>query len=156
MATVLRLGLAGLGAGARNILRGVRSHPGVQLVAGADGREQAAQKFAEEYGVKPFTSLEALCESPDVDAVWIVTPNQFHAKHATYAAQHGKHVVISKPMAVTLDECQQMIDAAKANGVQLVCGHTQSMLSGVRQMASLVHSGKYGRSEEHTSELQSH
>lgn len=141
----IRLGLAGLGAGAKNLLKGIRSHAGIQLAAGADVREQAVQKFAEEYDVKPFASLEAMCDSSDVDAVWIVTPNQYHAQHAIYAARHGKHVVISKPMAVTLDECQAMIDAAKANGVQLVAGHTQSMLPGVRKLAEAVHSGAYGR-----------
>lgn len=142
---VLRLGLAGLGAGARNLLKGIRSHAGVQLTAGADVREQAVQRFAQEYGVKPFASLEAMCDSNDIDAVWIVTPNQYHAQHAVYAARRGKHVIVSKPMAVTLEECQHMIAAAEANGVQLVAGHTQSMLPGVRKLAQAVHSGAYGR-----------
>ncbi len=142
---VLRLGLAGLGAGARNILSGVTSHKGFRVAAGADVREQATQRFAEEFGAKPFPSLEAMCDSSDIDAVWIVTPNQHHARHAVYAADHGKHVVVSKPMAVTLDECKAMIAAAAANGVQLVAGHTQSMLPGARGLAELARSGKYGR-----------
>src|SRR5205085_2440445 len=81
---------------------------------------------------------------PNIDAVWIATPNQFHAPLAIQAAEHKKHVIVSKPMAVTLDECKAMIAAADKNGVKLMAGHTQGILPGIRKMAALVRSGEYG------------
>lgn len=142
---VLKLGLIGIGSGARGLLEAFVAHPGIKLVAAADVRQDALDKFAGEYGAKTYPSAEALCSDPNVDAVWVATPNHFHAEHVITAAEHKKHVIVSKPMAVSLEQCQAMVAAADKNGVQLLAGHTQSMLPGVRRLAELVRSGDYGR-----------
>ncbi|MSQ27621.1 MAG: Gfo/Idh/MocA family oxidoreductase [Dehalococcoidia bacterium] len=141
---VLKLGLIGIGSGARGLLEAFVAHPGIKLVAAADTRQDALDKFAGEYGAKTYNSAEALCSDPNVDAVWVATPNHFHAEHVIIAAEHKKHVVVSKPMAVSLEQCQAMVAATDKNGVKLLAGHTQSMLPGVTRLAELVRSGDYG------------
>lgn len=142
---MLRFGLAGIGAGAKNLLEGFAHNPNVKLVAAADLRQEALAAMEREFGVKTFTSVEQMCAEPDVDAVWVATPNQFHAPHTIAALEHGKHVIVSKPMAVTLEECEAMNQAAERNGVLLLAGHSQAMASPIRKMAELAASGDYGR-----------
>lgn len=141
----LRWGIAGIGAGASNLLEGFRRNPRARLVAAADIRADALEAFGREWGVETFTSVEAMCESPNVDAVWIATPNHLHAPHVIAAAERGKHAMISKPMALTLEECEAMNEAAERNGVKLLCGHSQGQLAPIVAMAELVQSGRYGR-----------
>ncbi len=141
----LRFGIAGLGPGAMNLLGGFAHNPHIVLNAAADVREDAVKAFAADYGVEGYTSVEQMCESPNIDAVYVVTPTPFHAEHVIAAANHCKHVITTKPMAVTMEQCEQMVEAAERNHVRLVCGHTQSLLFPVRKLAEMVWSGEYGR-----------
>lgn len=141
----LRWGIAGLGSGAMNLLEGFSRNPHVRVTAAADVRTEALEAFGREFGAETYLSVEDMCQSPNVDAVWVATPNHLHAQHVITAAGHGKHVTVSKPMAVTIEECEAMNAAAERNGVVLLCGHTQSMLAPIRKMAELVWSGDYGK-----------
>ncbi len=142
---VLRFGLIGIGSGASNLLEGFKRNPRVQVTAAADVRKDAVDAFGREFRCEVHYSAESLCESPNVDAVWVATPNHLHAEHTILAAEHKKHVTVSKPMAITLEQCEAMCEAAELNGIVLLCGHTQSMLPGVRKMAEVVQSGEFGR-----------
>ncbi len=88
--------------------------------------------------------MEELCRDPEVEVVWISTPNQFHCEHTITAANHGKHVVVEKPMALTLDEARRMTEAAETNGVQLLCGYTASLMAANQAMRRLITSGEIG------------
>jgi phthalate 4,5-cis-dihydrodiol dehydrogenase len=128
-----------------NLLPGFEHNPHVVLAAAADVREDAVQAFAKDYAIEGYTSVEKMCESPNIDAVYVVTPTPFHAENAITAAEHGKHVITTKPMAVSMEDCERMVEAAERNNVRLVCGHTQSLLFPVRKLAELVWSGEFGR-----------
>jgi phthalate 4,5-cis-dihydrodiol dehydrogenase len=141
----LRLGVAGLGVASTLFLPGVELHPQTDIVAAADVRPEALAAFRERYGGRTYARVEELCADPDVDVVWVATPNQFHAAHSVLAAQHGKHVVCTKPMALSVEECVAMCEAATANGVQLVCGQTFSMHPDIHTMREIVQSGELGR-----------
>jgi phthalate 4,5-cis-dihydrodiol dehydrogenase len=141
----LRLGLAGMGVGASQLLPAMTTGPHVRLTAVGDLRQAARDQAAAEYGVETHASVEELCRSPNVDVVWVATPSYLHAEHAILAAEAGKHVIVSKPLAITLDECEAMNAAAERNGVLLLAGHTQSMAPAVRKMADLARSGEFGR-----------
>src|SRR5262245_25836696 len=144
----MRIGIAGLGAGAVNALAatpGLTDHPSVELVAAADVRPEARDAFASRYGGRTYAGVEEMCKSPDIDAVYILTPNAAHAEHAILAAEHGKQVIADKPMALTLDDCDAMIRAADRNGVRLLIGHSQSLDSGILTMVEIVRSGVLGR-----------
>jgi phthalate 4,5-cis-dihydrodiol dehydrogenase len=140
----LRYGIAGIGVGAGNLLEAVRQNPRVQIVAAADVRSEPLERFGSEFGVRTFTSVEEMCRYDEVDVIWVATPNHLHAEHVVAAAEQEKHVIVSKPMALTLIECQQMVDAADKYGVQLLAGHSQGMAPAVLAVARTVLSGELG------------
>lgn len=141
----LRWGIAGIGSGASNLLGGFARSPHVKVTAAADIRKEAVEAFGREFGCETYLAVDDMCKSPNVDAVWVATPNHLHAEHVITAVEHGKHCTVSKPMAITLAECEAMNQAAERNGVVLLSGHTQSMLPPVRAMADAVRSGRYGK-----------
>ena len=145
MEPVLRVGLAGLGSVSRMILGSVDLIDGAKLAAVADIRPEPLEAARAKYGVETFTSVEAMCESPNVDAVWVCTPNMHHSEHAIMAAEHGKHVICEKPMAVTLEQAQAMVDAVDRNGVRYVQGHSKIFDPPIRRMREVVSSGELGR-----------
>jgi hypothetical protein len=80
-----------------------------------------AQAFADEMGIpKAYGSYEALLADPEIDAIYIPLPNHLHKPWTVRAAEAGKHILCEKPLALNVEECQEMIAAAKANGVQLM------------------------------------
>ena len=141
----LKLGLVGIGVGASEILPAMEAAPEIELVAGADVNRRVLETFHARYGAKVYDSIEKLCEDPEVEAVWISTPNKFHAPHTIIAAERGKHVVVEKPMAISLKEAEAMLAAVEKSGVKLICGHTQSFGPHIRTMRRIIQSGELGR-----------
>jgi phthalate 4,5-cis-dihydrodiol dehydrogenase len=141
----LKVAVAGLGVASTQILPAMEQMPEIQLVAGADIRPDALAAFEARYGGRVYDSIEQLCADPEVEAVWISTPNQFHAEHVMTAARHGKHAVIEKPMALSMEECERMVEAVERAGVKLLCGHTQSFNPAIRAMRQVIQSGRLGR-----------
>jgi phthalate 4,5-cis-dihydrodiol dehydrogenase len=142
---VLRLGIAGLGVASTQILPPITKLPFVKITAAADTRDDALAKFRDTYKGETFTSVEALCDSPNVDAVYVATPNQLHAQHVIAAAERGKHVIVEKPMAMSIAECDAMNEAAEKHGVKLLCGHTHSFDPPIRKIREIVKSGELGK-----------
>ena len=140
----LKLGVAGLGRGFTLMLPTFRRDARVTLVAAADPRAEARARFASDFSAKTYASVGALCADPNVDVVYVATPHQLHAEHATLAAKAGKHVLVEKPMAISLDECAAMIAAARLAKVHLLVGHSHSFNAPVLRARSLIDSGEYG------------
>jgi phthalate 4,5-cis-dihydrodiol dehydrogenase len=140
----LRLGVAGLGRAFTAMLPTFAGDARIALVASADSRAEARQRFADDFGAKSYETVEELCADPMVEAVYVATPHQFHAQHAALAARHGKHLLIEKPIALTLDECTAMIEAVRRAGVHLVVGHSHSFDAPVRRLRALIKSGDFG------------
>jgi phthalate 4,5-cis-dihydrodiol dehydrogenase len=134
----LRVGVAGLGFGSTEYLPILEKMPEIKVVAGVDLRPQAREAWEKRYGGRTYDNLEALCADPDVEAVWISTPNQFHGQNAITAAEHGKHMCVRKPLALTMDECQRVVDAADKAGVKVLAGGqtqgTNPLVQAIRQM----------------------
>jgi len=145
MTDILRLGMAGLGVASTQILPPIAKLPFIKITAAADMRADAVAKFREQYRAEGYTSVEELCASPNVDAVYIATPNSLHAEHAIIAANHKKHIIVEKPMAMNLAECDAMNEAADKYGVKLLCGHTHSFDPPIRKMREIVRSGELGK-----------
>ena len=144
-ANPLRLGVAGLGRAFSVMLPTFTRHPAVQLVAAADTRTEARKRFAEEFSAQAYDTIAALCADPVVDAVYVATPHQFHREHATQAAQAGKHLLIEKPMALTIEDCTAIVDAARRAGVHVVVGHSHSFDAPVQHLHKLIESGAFGQ-----------
>src|SRR5688500_5541934 len=141
----LNIGVAGLGRAFSVMVPTFRADPRVELVAGADPRAEARAKFESDFGAKAFDSVEALCAEPSVQVVYIATPHEFHAAHAIAAASRGKHCLVEKPMALSLEDCGAMIAAARSAGVQLVVGHSHSFDAPILKAREIIESGALGR-----------
>lgn len=141
----LRVGVAGLGVAASQILPAFKGSAAYALVAGADNRAEARDAFTREHERPAVATIEELCARDDIDAIWISTPNTLHAEHTVAAARAGKHVICEKPMAVTLEECDRMIQAAADNNVVLLQGHSKIYQAPMRMMRDVVRSGRLGR-----------
>ena len=109
----LRIGLAGLGTAGRSVPLAIAKVSGYVFAAGADNRKEAKEKYRSQYGIEVFESVEAMCRSGAVDVIYVATPNLFHAEHAMASIENGKHVMVEKPMALTLEDCDRMIAAAE-------------------------------------------
>ncbi len=109
---VLRLGFAGLGEAASRVLPEIAALPYIKLTAAADLRRNALETFRQDFQGEAYESIEQLCQSPNVDAVYVATPHELHAQHTLIALKNQKHVIVEKPMALTLEECEEMNSAA--------------------------------------------
>ena len=139
----LKIGVAGLGRAFAVTAPAFRD-PRVEVVAGADPRAEARERFAQDYGGRTYGSVEDLCADPAVEVVYVATPHQFHAAHTRAACSRKKHVLVEKPMALALDDCRAMIEAARANGVQLIVGHSHSFDLPILRTCELLQTGNYG------------
>jgi phthalate 4,5-cis-dihydrodiol dehydrogenase len=142
---MLRFGVIGLGRATLSFLPALVRHSGVQITAGADPRPEARAAWARDFEAETFENATQLCASPNVDAVYIATPHQFHAEDVITAASAGKHAICEKPMALTLADCDRMIAAVERAGTKLVIGHSQSYSPPIYAIRDLVRSGEYGR-----------
>ena len=141
---MLKIGIVGLGNAAGMILPALKGNAHAALAGVADLRADARDAASLAYGVPAFASAEELARA-DVDAIWIATPNQFHAEQAVVAANAGKHIICEKPMALTLAECDRMIEAAAASKVKLLLGHSKLAQAPVRKLREIIDGGLIGR-----------
>jgi phthalate 4,5-cis-dihydrodiol dehydrogenase len=141
----LRLGVIGLGRAFTLMLPTFLAHPRVSLVAASDPRSDAVARFASEFNAAGYASAEALCADPGVQAVYVASPHQFHADHVNAAARFGKHILVEKPMALTIDDCVTMIESVKAAGVYLLVGHSHSYDLPYLRARDMIASGEFGR-----------
>lgn len=142
----LNIGIIGLGKAFKLMLPTFRMDQRVRLVAASDTDPVSLRQFkADFHGAAVYGDIESLCKNPDIDLVYISTPHQFHASHAEVALSSGKHVLVEKPMAVTLDDCRKMISCAEIAGKYLIVGHSHSFDYPISRARKLIDSGKYGR-----------
>lgn len=141
----IRIGMVGLGAGGRAFVPAVKSHPGFRLVAIAEPVEETRATLAGELQIAGYADLPAMLRGTDLDAVYIGTPTELHSEHAQIAFTAGKHVLSEKPMAVRLDQAQEMIAAADRAGVALLVGHAHGYDLPIQRMRDIIAGGELGR-----------
>jgi phthalate 4,5-cis-dihydrodiol dehydrogenase len=123
----------------------VLQHPRVRLAGAAEPSDTLRARFAADHGCPVHADLRELLARSDVDAVYVATPHQFHREHAVLAVESGKHVVVEKPMALTLADCDAMIAAAARHGRALVVGHTHAFDAPILRVREILRSGRLGR-----------
>jgi UDP-N-acetylglucosamine 3-dehydrogenase len=116
------VGVIGIGVFGKLHARVCAESARMRLVAACSRREVSVQPLAERYGVWTTTDYAELVARPDVDMVVICSPDRLHCEHALAALEAGKHVLVEKPMATTVEECDHMIDAARRSGARLTIG----------------------------------
>jgi phthalate 4,5-cis-dihydrodiol dehydrogenase len=141
----IRLGVIGLGTAGSAILPSVVKNPHFTLAAAADLDQETLGRLKSDFpDAQMFGSAEALTASPNVDAVFIATPTQYHTGHVVAALEAGKHVVTEKPIAISLDDADKMIAAAERADVVLMVGHSFSYETPIREIRNIVTSGELG------------
>ncbi len=115
----LRFGIVGCGRIAPRHAQSIAALPEAQLVAVCDKVESRVERFAAEHHAQALTDYQRLLDRADVDIVNICTPSGLHAQMAIDALQAGKHVILEKPMALSLEDADQIIAAARSAKTRL-------------------------------------
>ena len=146
-----RVGYAVIGLGhiaQRAILPAFRHAKRSKLIALVSGDGPKATRLAEQFGASHAYTYDAFDEclrNPQVEAVYIATPNSMHLEFAVRAAQAGKHVLCEKPLAIGAAECRHMIEACDSNGVKLMTAYRKHFEPSALAFKALIESGKLGR-----------
>jgi predicted dehydrogenase len=143
--TPMRVGLIGCGKVGQIHAAALRGIPEAELAAVCDVSPDRARAFADRYGVPGYTDVDALLREGRVEAVVIGTPHPLHAEPAVRAAQTGVHVLVEKPLAATLADCDAMLAAADRAGVVLGVISQRRFYEPVRRMKEAIDAGKIGR-----------
>lgn len=141
----LRIGVIGLGRAFSLMLPTFAADVRVTLVAASDPRVAARQQFASDFGGSVYVDAADLVRDESVDLVYIASPHQLHMQHTLLAAAAGKHILVEKPMALSLDDCSAMIHACQTAGVHLIVGHCHSFDTPYLRARKLILSGHLGR-----------
>jgi predicted dehydrogenase len=141
----IRFGIAGAGMVARYHATAIAATPGAQLVAVCRSHGGPAGEAAARFGVPCEPSYAALLARPDLDAVCICTPSGLHAEQTIAAARAGKHVLVEKPLALTLADADAMIAACGAHGVRLGVALQRRADPAFRALREAIAAGALGR-----------
>jgi len=121
-------------------IKAAKEVPDFSLKAVYSRTEEKAKEFAAKVGAElTFTNLEEMAKSNEIDAVYIASPNSFHAEQAILLMNHGKHVICEKPMASNTKEVQAMIEAAQQNNVVLMEAMKTTLLPNFQAIRKHIH-----------------
>ena len=116
-----RFGIVGTGRISDWVLKGAVMEPRFEAAAVCSRSRESGKAFAEAHGIaKVYTDIDEMASDPEIDAIYIGTPNSTHHDLAILCMNHGKHVLCEKPMAANAREVKEMIDVARVNGVMLM------------------------------------
>ena len=135
------VGIVGAGTISDTYLENLTSFPDTTVVAVADLFPEAAQRKAEQFGVRRFGTVEALLADDDIDIVVNLTTPNAHAEIASQAVSAGKHVWNEKPLTVDRASAQALLQAADAAGVRVGCAPDTFLGSGLQHARRLVEEG---------------
>lgn len=145
MTTATRVAVIGVGAMGRNHARVYSEMPGVELVGIADIDQRTAEAAARRFGGKAFTDYVQMLDEVKPQAVTIAVPTVDHLTTAQAVIQRGIHLLLEKPIALTVEEGQQIIEAARQAGVQLMVGHIERFNPAVIALKAHLAEGELGR-----------
>jgi UDP-N-acetylglucosamine 3-dehydrogenase len=145
--STLGIGIIGCGTIAERMINAWRPHmKNARLTAVSDVNAERVGHFREQFGIeRGYADESALLQDPAVDAVLILTPNFLHAPQTMAAARAGKHVLCQKPLALTVDEAQRMIEAAQDGGVTLMAAFVKRFWPFYTAVKKLIDDGALGR-----------
>lgn len=143
----LKVGVIGAGYQGRIHLARYASLPEkVEIVAVSDAVNSTAEELARQYNAKAwYTDYNMLLKRSDVDAVSICVPNFLHSEVAVAAAEAGKHVLLEKPMACSLEEADNILRASSRAGVKLMIAYNQVFNPMIQHMKELIKNGQLGK-----------
>jgi predicted dehydrogenase len=140
----LKIGIAGAGAIAQRNARDAASSGAARVVAVFDVNHKASRDMAKALAIPAFDSYEEMLGKSEAEAVLISTPHHLHCPMTIAAAAHGKHVLVEKPIATSLDDVRKMHQACSDAGVKLTVNYSFRYLGKIRKARQLIADGALG------------
>jgi predicted dehydrogenase len=141
----VRVGIVGCGKVGQIHAAALGALPEAEFVAACDASADRAGAFASRYGVRGFADVPAMLREARVEAVLICTPHPLHAAPTIQAAEAGAHILVEKPLAANLRDCDAMLAAARKAGVKLAVISQRRLYEPVRRMKAAIDAGKIGK-----------
>ncbi len=136
---IMRIGTIGTGQIVREVLTGITAAENVSCGAVYSRRQETGAALGKAFGVeKVYTELEPFLSDPELDVIYIASPNSLHAEQARLALEHGKHVLLEKPFTPTLRQARELFDLAEARGLFLLEAITTQSLPNYRALKKLL------------------
>lgn len=139
------VGIIGIGWWAGVHAEALKNSHHLKLVACHTRTKEKGVEFAKKHGCDYEENLDALLKRKDIDAVIITTPHTTHKEIAIKSALAGKHALVEKPLALTVEDCISIIEAFKNNGLVLAVGHDRRFMPQHRKMKEIIDEGKIGK-----------
>ena len=144
MRQALRAGVIGVGAMGRHHARLYFQLPDVELIGVADIAEERAISVAQSYGCQAYLDYTDLLKE-NLDVVSLAVPTTLHKRVALGAIQRGVNILIEKPIASTLKDADELVEAARQNGVKLMVGHVEHFNPAITKLKELIDNGHLGQ-----------
>jgi len=145
MSKELGFAIIGCGAIASFHARAIQEIKDAKLVIVCDSIEKSAEKTGKEFGVKGTTKLDKVLSNSEVDIVNICTPSGLHQDIAVASAKAGKHLIVEKPLEITLSKCDEIIKVAKENKVKLAVIFPSRFKDGTQQLKKAIEKRRFGQ-----------
>ena len=147
---ILRVAIMGLGNYGTRVANAMQDCKRAQLVGVISGTPSKITKWQAEYNIPEkncynYGNFDTIKDNPDIDAVYIITPNGLHCEQAIRVAKAGKHVICEKPMAINAEEGERMVKACKAANVKLLVGYRMHFEPKTVEVIRMRKTGEFGQ-----------
>lgn len=147
---VLRVAIMGLGSYGTRVAEAMQQCKRAKLTGVISGTPSKIKSWKAKYNIPEkncynYNNFDAIKNNPDIDAVYIITPNGLHKNQAVRVAQAGKHVICEKPMATNAAEGQEMVDACRKANVKLLVGYRMHLEANTLEIVKMRNAGDFGK-----------
>lgn len=147
---VLRVAILGLGSYGTRVAEAMQSCTKARLVGVISGTPSKIKSWQSKYNIPEkncynYENFDGIKDNPDIDAVYVITPNGLHKDQVIRVARAGKHAICEKPMAINAKEGQEMIDACKKAGVKLLVGYRMHFEPKTLEVIRMRKAGEFGK-----------
>jgi predicted dehydrogenase len=146
----LRVAIMGLGSYGTRVAEAMRDCKRARLVGVISGTPSKIKDWQQKYAIPEkncynYENFDRIKDNPDIDAVYIITPNGLHKEQAIRVAHAGKHVISEKPMAINAAEGHEMVNACKKAGVRLLVGYRMHLEANTLEIVRMRNEGEFGK-----------
>jgi predicted dehydrogenase len=147
---VLRVAILGLGSYGTRVAEAMRTCKKARLVGAISGTPSKIKDWQSKYNIPEkncynYENFDQVKNNPDIDAVYVITPNALHKEHVIRAAKAGKQVICEKPLSVNAKDGQEMVDACKKAGVKLLVGYRMHFEPNTLEIIRMRNAGDFGK-----------
>lgn len=143
---MLNWGIVGCGdISNKRVAPAIINQPNSRLLAAMSPYKQEVDNFAEKFGIsKRYAELHEMLDDEEIDAVYVATPIFLHYEPALEALKHGKHVLVEKPMALTIEQCEKLVTEAKNRNVKLGVAYFRRFFPKLKEVKRIIKEGIIG------------